>query len=166
MFKLCANTHTTRTTAEIFGMFDKNGDGIVSDDELSQVNLNIFHRNAFGNDSIYRRNKYFSRIGVENLRVALNRDKDKKGVIDINDFKRISFNGIISENTFSLLELIALGDTFGQYKDNLYIESGVKKPTFRKTNVALAERQLNEQTVFGELFYNKKIKSPLPINPY
>lgn len=166
MFKLCANTHTTRTTTEIFGMFDRNNDGIVCDDELSNVNLNIFHRNAFGNDSIYWRNKYFSKISVENLRIALNRDKDKENVIDINDFKKISFNGIISENTFSLIELIALSDNFGQYKDNLYLESGIKKPTFRRTNVALAERQLNEQTSFGELFYNKKIKSPLPINPY
>lgn len=166
MFKLCANTHTTRTTAEIFGMFDKNADGVVCDDELSSANLNIFHRNAFGNDSIYRRNKYFSKISVENLRVALNRDKDKKGVIDINDFKIMSFNGIISENTFSLIELIAIGDTFGQYKDNLYRESGIKNPTFRKTNVEVAERQLREQTMFCELFYNRKIKSPLPINPY
>jgi hypothetical protein len=166
MFSLCANTKISRTPKEMMNRFDLNNDGVVSDDELSQVNLNKIHNNAYGSDSIYRNNKYFKRIDVDNLRVALNRDKDKKNIININDFKALAFNGVIDENTFSLVELIAVSDTFGEYKDNLALESGVKKPTFRKKEVALAEQQLKNQKGFGELFCNKTMNSPLPTNPY
>jgi hypothetical protein len=150
----------------MLGMFDLNNDGQVSDDELSKVNLNIFHNKAYGNDSVYRNNKYFKKIDTDNLRVALNRNKDKKNIIDINDFKALSFNGVIDETTFSLVELIATSDTFGKYKDNLRLQSGVKKSNFRKTYVTQAEQELKTQQKYGELFCNKSIKSPLPTNAY
>ena len=163
MLNLCACNNVSKNAECVMNRFDLNKDGEVNNSELSQINLNSVHKSIYCSDSPHRNNKYFKRIDAENLRTAFDRNSD--GTIDITDFNLLSHLNKIDEDIFSLVELIALADAFGEYKDTLREKVGAKR-TYRAAYVLKAEQQLDNTEFFGELFHRPWIASPIPTNPY
>ncbi|HSA06360.1 MAG TPA: hypothetical protein P5556_04205 [Candidatus Gastranaerophilales bacterium] len=162
MLNLCSCNKIAKTEGSVLNRFDLNNDGEVNDSELAKINLNDAHKSIFSNESAYKDNKYFKRIDANNIKTALDRNKD--GIIDIKDFNLLSHYNKINENIFSFIELIALSEAFGEYKDMMKAKVGVNS-NYKSFYVTKAEQQLNNSQLFDELFYKTTISSPIPTNP-